>query len=361
MPSPRANYISIFVTTNCGLQCLYCYTKQGRADNVIDVGFARQGIDDFFQSTGHRGIRFQGGGEPTLRLAEMNEILVSTRKKWGDVSVELQTNGTFNDDVKKWVADNVDIVWMSHDGPGGVHDIQRPDKNGNPTSKVVEKNIEYLVNQPHITVGVRSTITSLNVHKQPELVEFFSAMGIKTIYGDNLFGSGYNDDMKVIYDVPGWENYTNGLLAAKVTAKKLGVFYGSWITINFAEKVTHNCTSCTPYPRLTTDGYVSSCDMTSMGEDGPDIFVYGKWNSRDKKIEYYPEKSKHLASRNLTNLPKCKNCPVGNHCAGSCAGRTYFLTGDIFKVDKDTCRATRSLAAALPLGQGREPFELEHP
>ena len=331
MPSPRANYISIFVTTNCKLGCLYCYTKQGRADNVIDVDFAKKGIDDFFESTGHRGIRFQGGGEPTLRIAEMKEIVDYASNKWGKIEVELQTNGTFDAETLNWVANNVDVVWMSHDGLSDIHDIQRPDKEGASTSAIVENNIKALVDAPNITVGVRSTITSLNVHKQDKIVEFISSMGVKCIYGDNLFGSGYNDDMKVVYDVPGWENYTNGLIKAKKRAKELGVFYGSWVTINFAEKVTHNCTSCTPYPRLTTDGYVSSCDMTSMGADGPDVFVYGKWDDSKKRIEYYPKKSAYLTSRNLENLPKCKNCPVGNHCAGSCAGRTYFLTGDIFK------------------------------
>ncbi len=92
------------------------WTKLSRDDNVIDVEFAKVAIDDFFLKYPHRGIRFQGGGEPTLRLNAMRDILDYSRNKWGDVNVELQTHGAFDNETFKWIKGNVNIVWISHDG-----------------------------------------------------------------------------------------------------------------------------------------------------------------------------------------------------------------------------------------------------
>jgi len=264
MPTVNAKYISIFVTTDCNLNCAYCYTQQTRAQNVIDIEFAKKGIDDFFTKYPYRGIRFQGGGEPTLRLDVIQEILNYSREKWGEINVELQTNGVFDDTVLDWVKNNIDIIWVSHDGLPKIHDIHRPDMKGLPTSLIVEKNIRHLVDA-NKTVGARCCITTLNVNRQHEIVDYLSSLGIKTIYGDNIFVTDYNEHMNKLYNIPTWESYLDGFIKAKKRSKEIGVFYGSWLTVNFATETVRNCSSCIPLPRLTTDGYVSSCDVTSLG------------------------------------------------------------------------------------------------
>jgi len=360
MPTVNAKYISIFVTTDCDLGCSYCYAQQGRDNNVIDVEFAKVAIDDFFSKYPHRGIRFQGGGEPTLRLNAMREILDYSRSKWGEVNVELQTHGAFDKETLKWITDNVDIVWVSHDGLPDVQNIHRPDMQGGKTNLVVENNIKSLI-KSGLTVGIRCCITTLNVHRQVEIVDYLSSLGVKTIYGDNIFSTDANEYMNQLYSVPSWQDYTEGFIKAKKRAKKIGVFYGSWLTVNFHSETTHNCSSCIPFPRLTTDGYVSSCDVTSLGKDGPDIFIYGKWNSITKQIDYNKKQSVLLNSRSLENLDRCKHCSIGPYCAGSCAGKVYLKTGSLFTMDHETCEATKRLAHYLPLGMGKEEHEIEHP
>lgn len=360
MPTASAEYISIFVTADCNLRCAYCYTQQCRDTRVISIDFAKKGLDDFFNSYPYRKIRFQGSGEPTLKLSFMDELLVYARKKYGEVEVELQTNGYFDSSVRKWVSDNVGIAWVSFDGLPEVHDIHPPNEDGSGTSAVVLNNIIELM-KAGVTVGIRCCITSLNLHRQEEILDYLKAIGIKTVYGDNIFATDHNEHMTEKYTVPETLEYAKTFLIAKKYAQSIDMFYGSWLTVNFAEETNRNCSSCTPLPRLTTDGYVSSCDVTSEGEVGPKEFVYGKWDAAKKIILYDAKQHSLLSARTLENMEECSTCKIGKYCAGGCMGKAFLVTGSIMKIDKKACIATKYLAKHLPLGTGRERHEIEHP
>jgi len=72
-------------------------------------------------------IRFFAAGEPTVGFKRMTEIVEEGRKPVGDkLQVELQTNGFFNGTIADWVDQNVNILWISCDGPPTLQDVQRP-------------------------------------------------------------------------------------------------------------------------------------------------------------------------------------------------------------------------------------------
>ena len=58
------------------------------------------------------------------------------------ITVELQTNGTFSQSTRDWIAENVDVIWVSCDGEPYIQDKQRPFVNGKPTSSIVEENFK---------------------------------------------------------------------------------------------------------------------------------------------------------------------------------------------------------------------------
>ena len=133
------------------------------------------------------------------------------------------------------------------------------------------------------------------------------------------------------------------------------------MTFNFDEEGVYGCRSCVPMPQLNPDGTVSSCDMALYEDTKPELrcFLYGKWNDKLKTIEYDYKKISHLASRILPNLPVCRDCEIGEYCAGGCAGRIAFQTGDIYGVITSVCDATKYMAKHIALG--RRKIKFTHP
>ncbi len=358
----RKDCISFYMTTRCNLSCVYCYLQHTYLEpQSINLEFAKQGIKDFFVSSPSRHIRFFGAGEPTLEFEKMRAIRDFAYSLAGEqLVVELQTNGVFSPQIAKWVAENVNIIWISYDGMPEIHNLQRPSRGGRGTADVIEKNIKYLIqNGRNITVGTRPTITPLSINRQIEIIDYFYGLGIKAIYSDPVFPPVEKSSDKVdqILDIGESFNleYAKEYIKAKQRADELGVFYGSILTINFDEETELFCRACIPSPHLTTDGYVSCCDMSYLGNSLPEL-IYGKYLQDEGIIEYFPEKIRNIRLRRASNLIDCKDCEVLLNCAGSCFGEGVNETGSILGVKKNYCDAIKYLAKELPRNRGLHPY-----
>ena len=349
----RKQQIHFFLTNDCNLNCEYCYVnKQKDKISKLDINFARCAIREFFSSSKSRWIRLFGEGEPTMEFSLMKQLKDYAHSLAGDeLKVELQTNGCFSQEVADWVSKNADIVWISHDGPS-ANEIQRKTLDNKDSSPVIEKNIRFLAEHDNIVVGIRSTITSRNVNKQKEIVEFFSKMGVKAIASDPVFfkvGSKSHKDIDLM-------EFAKEFLIAKKRADKLGIFYTTILTTNFDEKTKTACQACLPYPHLTPDGFVSACDMATNGKTPLQDLIYGRYDKKNDRIEYFQHKIRLLQSRNTGNLEKCKDCEVLSNCAGGCLGETLNETGSLFGKREDVCNAVRYLAKNMGLNKGTYPY-----
>ena len=103
------------------------------------------------------------------------------------MTAEIQTNGVFSRTIAAWLAEKVNIIWISSDGPPDVQDSYRITANKRPTSAIIAKNIRYLVENGRGMTGVRSTITEKTINRQKEIVEYFASLGVKYIWTDPLF------------------------------------------------------------------------------------------------------------------------------------------------------------------------------
>ena len=178
MAHVRKQMISFFMTTRCNLNCIYCYTPKYKdireEDKTIDLDFAYKAIDDFFRDNPSRYIRFYGIGEPTLEIAKIKKIKEYANNLAGDsLYVELQSNGCFPVDTREWIAENVNWLWISCDGPAKIHDKQRPFVGGGGTSAKVVENIRALQGSKTLTVGVRVTLMAEMINRQRTIVDYF--------------------------------------------------------------------------------------------------------------------------------------------------------------------------------------------
>lgn len=360
----RKQMISYFLTTKCSLRCVYCYThktKVKKEDETLDFNFAKRLTDDFFRDNSCRHIRFYGIGEPTLEFELMKKIRDYAYGQAGKaLTVELQTNGFFSKKIAQWIYKNVDILWVSCDGPAEIQNYQRPTPDQKPTSDTVVKNLKYFAKNKKMQVGVRVTVTPLMMKRQTEIVDYFHKLGIKFVNVLPTFASIDENPNTAIFK---WKplDFAKNYLIAHNYAKKLGLFYNTMFIANFDEPTRHACRACTPCPHATTDGYVSSCDFAQLGpkyNPGPlQQLIYGKYNAKKDMVVYDEKAVTKIRSRCVENLQKhkCAKCKYIYNCAGGCFGQVVNETGDLMGTIDGNCQIIKYLAKRMELNKGLHP------
>ena len=325
---------------------------------VIDEQFARVGIADYFRS-GHYQVRFYAAGEPTLQIDLIRRLTAFAKEIAGDRLVtEIQTNGLLDEETAQWIGANINNIWISWDGPPDVQDVYRVTETARPSSPIVEAAVRNLLDargrSAHTGfVGVRATITDCSMHRQRELVDYFASQGINIVYGDPVFSSVSRDDNDIAVAPIDMRAYCDQFVEAYEYAMKHGVFYGSFLTINFDGPCSVHCRACLPTPHLTYDGYVSACDM-ALHRDCPSHMrqlIYGRWNARKNAFGIFPIRISSFQQRRPENLDPCKACSIQHYCAGGCLGEALNETKNLFGILTNTCEATRYLATRLPAGR----------
>jgi len=342
----KKEMISIFVTTKCNLNCDYCFTNKNTGvhkHQTIDINFVKKGIDDYFKTEYLRHVRFFGAGEPTTEFLLIKEICNYAKEKSNNIATfEIQTNGVFNEEIAFWIGNNIDIVWISCDGTPEIQNQHRPCLDGKKSSTIIEKNIQLIKNSGSSMVGIRATITNENMFKQKEIIDYFKNLGINNIWVDPIFPTVGEKHLKESFNTM---IFAKEYLEACKYAENNNVFYGSILTCNFNDEVSQHCRACIPVPHLTTDGYVSACDMALFGADDNHMqpLIYGQWDQNSNSIIYDNEKIRIIKSRHLNNLPKCNDCKSRRHCGGYCLGEVLNEKGSMFEQKESVCDAIRFL------------------
>lgn len=358
MGHEKKEMISFYLTTRCNLNCIYCYTNKNtneHAYQVLDLAFAKAGIDDYFKTGLTRHVRFFGAGEPTMEFELMQKILAYAKEKDENTTSEIQTNGCFSKDIAEWLSQNIDIIWISSDGLPEIQNYYRPLAGGGQSSGILEKNIAYLANHYKGMTGIRITVTNANVYDQVSIIQYFSGFGIRHFWADPVFpGIGSSEAFEDI----NMEIFTAEFIKAVKYAYTNGMTYGSILTCNFDEVGEYACRACLPAPHLTTDGYVSACDMALFGKDADhmNVFIFGKWNPEKNIIEYDRDKMKYLQSRKLSNMRECKACVAGEYCRGYCLGEVMNETKNLFGRKQKVCGSIRILLENLTDEEKKYPY-----
>jgi uncharacterized protein len=372
MPHCKKKMLSFFLTTRCNLCCRYCYNAKERnaiKEMTLPLEIAKAGINWYFENNSSRHIRFYGPGEPTQKFEELKQITsyAKSHPNGGDrVTVEIQTNGVFLEDVRNWALENLNIIWMSFDGMKEIQEYNRPLNphfskvyNDRTSAEVLEDNVRWLnanIGTRELIVGARVTITDKNVNRQIEMVDYFRDLSIRYIWTDPVFYSVgkipiCEDKIKQNTYYFDMDQYIDNYLDAYHYAKSKGVFWGSFLTVNFDGESPYHCRCCHPQsaPHLTPDGYISSCDMVLLGAEPyhMKLFIVGKWNQSTKTFDFDEEKIATLNNRRSTAMSHCKECPAQMHCGGYCLGEIVNETGRLDGQNPVKCAAIRRLYKEL--------------
>ena len=200
------------------------------------------------------------------------------------------------------------------------------------------------------------------IDRQEELVNYYVRLGIRHLAFNPIIRPIHREENGLfIVTQTSMMRFAKGFVRAYEHAQGLGVDLSSSLTFNFDAATDVACRSCVPMPQLNPDGSVSSCDM-AMYRDvmaALQCFVYGEWDADRGVINYDMDKINYLLNRRVENLPKCANCSIRQYCAGGCAGRVAYQTGDAYGIIPENCAATKYLAAHMKLGQN--VIQFTHP
>jgi uncharacterized protein len=353
----RKQQVTVFPTNMCNMRCLYCAGSSADFQDrpqQIDMRFARKGIADYFSDGIKHQIRFYCGGEPTQAIEIVKECWEYAASLVGDRLVsEIQTNCHFDDATAGWLGAHLDIVWASVDGWENIQNRYRPVPGDPLPSERVMQNARQIAERTF--VGIRCTIVPETVHRQAELVHYFADLGFSHIVSEPVFAPVRNEQESAQGAITGVDMhaYILGFVDAWHEAEQRGVSYTNSFMVNFDEKVQYACRSCLPTPHLTTDGYVSACDLGFYGGTPLKDLIYGKYDSGTDAIDYWPESIARLRSRRCANIKACDGCSAREFCGGGCLGRAYHETRDFYGVVDDYCWATRYLMKKLPMDRIR--------
>jgi uncharacterized protein len=190
----RGRFISLVVTSNCNLSCVYCYEKHELRDKrIMEMDTAKEAISYYMDEDDYEHVIIEFfGGEPLLAFEFIRDVVdwVHSRSWEKEYRFQIGTNGTIlNDEIKEWLYKNREYVniALSLDGTKKSHDLSRSN-----SYDMVYKNIPFFrkhwFHQPAKMTICADTIpytAESVVHLEKMKLLFTANIGFEDFWGDN--------------------------------------------------------------------------------------------------------------------------------------------------------------------------------
>jgi uncharacterized protein len=181
-PEPRQGpfapaFLGLIPTRGCNLACEYCgFVAPEDADKIMDLELARDAIAWYLDLVVQAGLQSAEvhffGGEPFCAEEVVDFAFHFARLKAANagctVRFEVATNGTFDEERCRWVADSFDTVILSLDGPPDIQDRHRPRKNGRGSFEAVARSATIL-SQGAAELSFRVCVTEETVGRMAQI------------------------------------------------------------------------------------------------------------------------------------------------------------------------------------------------
>lgn len=309
--------VVFWVTTNCNLNCKYCYEGNNKDDFTINKEIIELSLD-FIESRiekNHNELIFPiHGGEPLLYFEKMKLIVEFCKSRFKDIDIKFPftTNGTIlNDEILDFIINEVPDVTLSIDGSKHTQDSMRSFKDGKSTYEIVLKNgkrlLQYLPN-----MRIRMTFDSNTVENLYEDVKFLVDHGFKIIVpAPNLFDRN-------------WDYIHLNILEKQLIKIKEYVESKKDVLISLIDKDIYinkgSCSGGINNFSIYPNGNIYPCTMVAGNEE----FYIG---NVFEGIDY--EKLNYLLSKSDCKNKECKDCGLNLYCPGErCKILNKFITGD---------------------------------
>ena len=355
----------VILTLHCNQDCLYCQTSrkpEGKAGYKMDLETAKK-VMELIERTAQDSfaIEFQGG-EPLLNF-EVMEYFISRvkelRKSGRDVDIYVVSNFTLMDDKKlDALIDAEAYICTSLDGPGDLHDRNRPMSSGSSYDHVIrwidrirERYQKLGISREERDVDALVTISKYSLSRGKEIVDEYIKREIKVIHLRPIqpFGFATRTWKKIGYTANEFLNFykrtTDYIIQQALTGKKIMERQAAILLAKIIAgddpmyvDLMSPCGAAIAQVAYNYDGRVFTCDEGRMiAEGGDPLFCMGCVDEGRKVFASSVVKSMLVASE-LNGLPGCSECVYKPYC-GVCPVYNYAVCGDLVAQGvNDRCR-----------------------
>jgi uncharacterized protein len=323
---------------DCNLRCKYCFADEGEyhgARKVMSAEVGKKAIDFVIEKSGPRkNIEVDlFGGEPLMAFDAIKEIVeyakIQEKLHKKLIRFTMTTNATLlNDEIMKYMDENMGNIVLSIDGRKSVNDKVRTRIDGSGSYDRILPNIQKMVNMRDKSKAyyVRGTFTRENTDFYED-VKHMADLGFKEISIEPVVLPNEHElsireeDLPVIF-----EQYDK-LYADMLQRHKDGTdfkFYHFNIDLQGGPCVYKRISGCGAgheYVAITPDGDIYPCHQFVGNED----FLMGdiyKGISNEKMVQQF--KTAHIY-----NKPKCNDCWAKFYCSGGCQANNFNFNGDM--------------------------------
>lgn len=313
--------VTVVCTNLCAQECVYCYGTPAHGNrSLLDPGFCRAALElaAGAAAAADRSLRvfFHGVGEPTLvwpLFTECIGIARAMQRQFGvRVFMRLCTGGQVTGSQAEWIADQVDEVHVSLDGPSDIQNQQRP-RRDNRDSFDGPLNLARAVVRKRKQLRVKATVTNASVYRLTEIVDFVARdIGRVGLDFGMMFAPPWVDGSAAAQ--PPWETYVSEFGKALVHGARLGmrvqhptISYETLCGMNRSRVVNHFCVAP---PNIVTAFF----DVPIEGAADPQLGAYGWYDAHTGVIRFDHEKRQRLEREEP--MQACQDCPCASACHG---------------------------------------------
>lgn len=322
--------LTLIVTYNCNLNCVYCYEHNKQSNEHMSLEVAKNSITHYMESGDYEDIRISFiGGEPLLEF----ELIKKTcewfwHQQWRKKFLFFATtNGTImTHSMKEWFTEHKNSFWLSLSLDGG-----KETHNRNRCNSFDRIDLDFFLknwpNQP-----VKMTITDSNLENLAEDIIYIHERGFK------LNGCNFAEGVEMC-------DFENKYRIIAEQYEKLIPFYlnhpeyeSPLFELPFGE--------CETRTRVKQKRCGTGENMAVVDVDGK-IYpcTYFSPVSMNKESLLKILKTDFLDQNNFIDLNCLSNCYIYPICHG-CYGDNYSLTGNLATRSSQKCELNKLRIAA---------------
>lgn len=308
----------------CNMACRYCFSADSRRDaplTPVRMEAVAGAAALVARHCAAKGRTFQlvlhGGGEPALHWDVLQEAVAITRRAALEAGIAwrgyVATNGLLDEGRARWLAQNLDEIGLSCDGPPDVQDYLRPATSGKPASLAVERTAAVL-RACGARFTIRTTITPATTERQAEIVAWLDeSLGAKLVRFEPVFLAGANTSERFRPEQADWFVHHYRRAEREARARVMELEFGG---VRLEEIHGPHCNPLKDVLQLLPDGSFTGC--FARGRDVNDWATIGHWEAGGGEVRLDERRLSELKRAAMVIPERCRGCVNVLHCAREC-------------------------------------------
>lgn len=310
----------VFVLTNaCNLQCSYCFEGTHNINKVMKPEMVENGIKQMFSEAKQLNKKLISislfGGEPSMNWEAVEKAISTAKMLEHETGIRcykaIVTNGVMDTSRVIYLADNMDFIYFSFDGPRDLFLKQRKPKGGNDVYETIFNNAQEVYKRGTY-LSFKITVTKHTINSLKEIDDYFS-------YHFPTCGRLYQPCM-VDQDDELYISFGE-FLEKYLELKRYTIFAKNMSTSLYKNKPSDRFCNLMVRNVIYPDGNVLTCHRSNMciPDDAVEREFKVGFCNQDGRITRLPDCQKYMETFVVDSIPDCKECPLKYHCCGGCA------------------------------------------